>query len=393
MVNFNVVKAWSGMVAEPKALVMVGAATPTVRFADAVLPVPPFVEVTLPVVFVYWPEATPVTVTLNWHWLLAAIVAPLSAIPVGVVVVRVPPQTVAEAFATASPAGKLSVKATPVSATALAAGLAMVKVNEVVEFSVIDAGLKAFAITGGATTLMLAEAVPPVPPSFEVTLPVTLFLSPALVPVTFTENVHEVFAANVAPARLITLPPAVAVMVPPPQLPVRPLGFDTTSPVGNASLNATPVKAVVVFGFWMVKLKEVKPFSGMLAAPNALLITGAAATLMLAVAVLLVPASLVAVTLLFLVPVVVPWTLRDTVQDPPAGILPPARLADDAPAVAVAVPPQVLLRLGVGATTRPAGKLSVNARPVAAAPVFGFWMVKVREVTPFSGICAAPNAF
>ena len=56
----------------------------------------------------------------------------------------------------------------------------------------------------------------------------------------------------------------------------------------------------------MVKLKEVEPFSGMLAAPKALLITGAAATLMLAVAVLLVPASLVAVTLLFLVPVVVP---------------------------------------------------------------------------------------
>ena len=52
MVNFNVVKAWSGIVADPKALVMVGAATPTVRFADAVLPVPPFVEVTLPVVFV-----------------------------------------------------------------------------------------------------------------------------------------------------------------------------------------------------------------------------------------------------------------------------------------------------------------------------------------------------
>jgi len=237
---------------------------------------------------------------------LAAIVAPLSAIPVGAVVVSVPPQTVAEALATVSPAGKLSVNATPVSATALADGLVMVNVNEVVEFNVIDAGLNTFAMTGGATTLMLAEAVPPVPPSLEVTAPVTLFLSPAVVPVTFTENVHELFAASVAPARLITLLPAAAVIVPPPQLPLRPFGFDTTSPAGKLSVNPTPVNAVVVFGFWMVKLNEVEPFSGILAAPKALLITGAAATLMLAVAVLLVPASLVAVTLLFLVPVVVP---------------------------------------------------------------------------------------
>ena len=189
------------------------------------------------------------TVTLNWHWLLAAIVAPLSAIPVGAVVVSVPPQTVAEALATVSPAGKLSVNATPVSATALADGLVMVNVNEVVEFKVIDAGLNTFAITGGATTLMLAEAVPPVPPSLEVTALVTLFLSPAVVPVTFTENVHELLAANVAPDKLITLLPEVAVIVPPPQIPVRPLGADTTRPGGRVSVNPTPVNAVVVFGF------------------------------------------------------------------------------------------------------------------------------------------------
>jgi len=85
--------------------------------------------------------------------------------------------------------------------------------------------------------------------------------------------------------------------------------------------------------------------------------------------------------------------LSDTVQDPLAAILPPVRLTEDAPAVAVAVPPQLLLRFGVGATTRPAGKLSVNARPVAADPALGFWMVMVREVTPFSGMLAAPNAF
>jgi hypothetical protein len=35
----------------------------TVRFAEAVFPVPPFVEVTAPLVFVYKPEVVPVTFT------------------------------------------------------------------------------------------------------------------------------------------------------------------------------------------------------------------------------------------------------------------------------------------------------------------------------------------
>ena len=52
--------------AAPNALEMLGG-MPTERFAVAVLPVPPFVEVTFPVVFVYCPGAAPVTVTLNWH--------------------------------------------------------------------------------------------------------------------------------------------------------------------------------------------------------------------------------------------------------------------------------------------------------------------------------------
>ena len=57
-------------------------------------------------------------------------------------------------------------------------------------------GLNALAIDGGATTLTLAEAVPPVPPSVEVTLPVVLFCCPAAMPVTFTENVQEVLCAK-----------------------------------------------------------------------------------------------------------------------------------------------------------------------------------------------------
>jgi len=176
----------------------------TVRFAEAVLPVPPLVEVTFPVVLVNWPAAAPVTVTLNWHWLFTAMVAPVNAISVGEVVVNVPPQTVAEALATVKPVGSVSVKATPVSGSTFAAGLVIVKVSEVVAFSAILLGLNTLAIDGGASTFTLAEAVPPVPPSVEVTLPVVLLCNPAAIPVTFTEKVQELLAAIDAPLRLIT---------------------------------------------------------------------------------------------------------------------------------------------------------------------------------------------
>src|SRR5436309_9108023 len=197
MVKVSEVVPFSGMLAAPKALVMVGGVA-TVRFAEAVLPVPPLVELTLPVVLVYCPEAAPVTVTLNWHWLFTAIDAPVNAIPVGEVVVSVPPQTVADALATVSPVGRVSVNATPVSATVLAAGLVMVKVNDVVAFSAIVFGLKTLAIEGGATTVNTAVLlVAPVPPSVEVIVLVVLTASPAAMPFTVTEYVHELFAATV----------------------------------------------------------------------------------------------------------------------------------------------------------------------------------------------------
>ena len=242
MVKVSEVVPFSGIVLAPNCLVMDGGEA-TVKSAVAVLPVPPLVEVTFPVVLVYCPEAAPVTVTLNWHWPFTAMVAPVKAIPVGAVVVSVPPQTVAEAFATVSPVGSVSVKATPVSGSTFAAGFVIVKVSEVVAFTAIVEGLNTLAIDGGASTLTLAVAVPPVPPSVEVTLPVVLVCNPAAVPVTFTENVHEPLAAIVPPLRLIEFVPATAVIVPAPQVPVRPFGVEMTRPAGNVSLNATPVSA------------------------------------------------------------------------------------------------------------------------------------------------------
>ena len=63
------------------------------------------------------------------------------------------------------------------------------------------------------------------------------------------------------------------------------------------------------------------------------------------------------------------------------------------PAVAVAVPPHVLVKPGVVATTSPAGRLSTKARPLSAVLTFGFWIEKTSVVEPFNGMVAAPNAF
>jgi hypothetical protein len=73
--------------------------------------------------------------------------------------------------------------------------------------------------------------------------------------------------------------------------------------------------------------------------------------------------------------------------------LAPERLTDPDPPTAVAVPPHVLLKFGVAATTSPAGRLSVNAIPVRERFVFGLLMVNVRLVVPFKGTEAAPKTF
>ena len=162
----------------------------TWRFAVAVLPVPPSLEVTAPVVLVYAPAAAPVTVTLNWHVPLAATVAPVREIPVGAVVVSVPPHTVLVLLVTVSPVGSVSVNATPVSDIVLGDGLMIVNCNELVVFSAICAGLKILLMLGGATTVRLADAVFPVPPLVELTFPVVFVYAPAVAPVTVTLNWH-----------------------------------------------------------------------------------------------------------------------------------------------------------------------------------------------------------
>jgi hypothetical protein len=285
------------------------------------------------------------------------------------------------------------VKATPLSALAVF-GLVMVKLKLVVPFSGMLAAPKALLIVGAATTVRLAVLLAaPVPPSVELTAPVVLSFVPAVVPVTSTENVHDEPAAgdavSVPPDRLILPLPATAVIVPLPQEPVTLGVAATTRPEGRLSVNATPLRAMKVFGLVMVKLTEVVPFSGMLAAPNALLMVGGAATVKLAEAVLPVPplVELTAPVVFVYWPAVVPVTFTTSVQLAFTAILPPVRLMLVDPATAVAVPPHVFDRPFGVETTKPVGKVSVNATPVSATVLAaGLVMVKVSVVVPFRAI-------
>jgi len=304
---------------------------------------------------------------------LVAIVAPVSAMPVGAVVVSVPPHTVADAFATVKPVGNVSVNATPVNASTFAAGLVIVKVNEVVAFSAIVFGLNTLAIDGGASTFTLADAVPPVPPSVEVTLLVALFCCPAAMPVTFTTIVHAAVAARLPPLSVIVFVFWVAVTAPL-QSPTRPFGVEIIRPAGRTSVKPIPV-SVDALGLVMVKVRDVEPFNGILAAPKALLNVGGATTVICAV-LLVVPPPLsvaeIAPVVLLLEPTPVPWTSTEIVQDPLAAKTPEDKLMVPVPPVAVTEPPQLLVTFGVEATSRPAGKLSLNEIPLKSVPAFGF---------------------
>lgn len=172
------------------------------------------------------------------------------------------------------------------------------------------------------------------------------------------------------PLRTTELLPAVGVNVPPPQPEEDAFGgVLTTRPAGKASVSPTPARGtapVAVLAILMVK--------GYLPAdstPNALLtVTGVAkATVSVAEAALVFAAFGAEVNaptgrVFVYVPKVLLVTLTLIVQIPPfATMVPPLRATELLPAVAVSVaPPQPESdALGVGAITRPGGKVSVSA--------------------------------
>src|SRR5258708_70850 len=157
----------------------------------------------------------------------------------------------------------------------------MVKLSVVVPCSGMVAAPNALLRTAGEVTVSEALDVLPVPPSVEVTVTL-LFFTPAVVLVISTETVHEAFAASVPPDKLTDVAFATAVVVPP-QVLFAFGGLARINPAGRISVNAIPVRSTFVFGFWMVKVKVVKPPIGCKGALNDLVIVGGAATVSVAV--------------------------------------------------------------------------------------------------------------
>jgi hypothetical protein len=98
---------------------------------------------------------------------------------------------------------------------------------------------------------------------------------------------------------------------------------------------------------------------------------------------------------LFFTPTVVPVTFTVIAQVVPGvAMLPPVRLMLPEPAVAVTVPPQLLVSPFGVATTNPAGNVSVKATPVSVT-VFadGFVIANVNAVVPLSTTVVGLKAF
>ena len=151
-----IVVLWPAQIVAVPETTAVGGGT-TVSTAVAVPPVPPSVEATFPVTFVLSPLVVPVTTTLTEQEAPGDAIAP----PERVMVVapaagpKVPPQVfVADGVAaTASPAGKASVTPIPVNPVGLVPGFVIVIVKVDGWFRRTVAGVKLFAIVGGATTV------------------------------------------------------------------------------------------------------------------------------------------------------------------------------------------------------------------------------------------------
>jgi hypothetical protein len=184
----------------------------------------------------------------------------------------VPPQVELSRMVPRIPVGRLSTMPTLVSAMPFELVRVIVTV-EALPKGIVE-GLNDLPADGGATIVRPAIDVLPVPPLVEVTV-TELDAATAVIPFTFTEKVQVAPPVSVAPDRVMEVAPAVAVMVPPPQEPVRLFGVETTKPGGSVSVKATPVRLSTAFGFVMVKLRLVLPPSGMVGAPNVFLMLGA----------------------------------------------------------------------------------------------------------------------
>jgi hypothetical protein len=249
-----------------------GAGATTDKVSDALLPAPPFVEETAPLVFAYIPTLEPVISTVTVQVLPAATVPPLKlTLLTPAPAVSMPPHVfvVLAGVVLITPPGYVSEKAIPVRAL-FKFGLVMVKVSVEVPLVRIGFGANNFTMLGGFKTVSDAVAIPVepvfVPPFVEETNPLTFGYVPAAVPIILILTVHELFAGMVAPVgdpNVRFVAPAVGAQVGvPPQVVVAIGVAATCRPVGNASVKVTPVKAME-FELESVKVRVEVPLTAM----------------------------------------------------------------------------------------------------------------------------------
>ena len=308
--------------------------------------------------------------------------------------------------ATRKPVGRLSVKFTPVRLVFESVlGLVIVNVSEGVSPIFADSLPKTLLIDGGATTTMLAvlEALP-VPPSVELMTEVVLSLEPRFVPYTRTLTVQVAFARMVPLLKVKLVAPEEGPKVGLPQPTVLTVGVvQTARPDGRASVNATPVRVVLVFGFTTKKVSVVKVVvNGILGTAKALLIVGGATTVNKAVLEVvpgLLSVEVITPVVLDKIARVVPLTLTDTVQDVLRSKDTPSIPRLVAPATGTGLnfaeaPQSVAMELAAGglAISIPVGKLSPKVIPLKSVVVFRLRIVKVSVVLPLIGMAATANA-
>lgn len=110
-------------------------------------------------------------------------------------------------------------------------------------------------------------------------------------------KVQELPAAIDAPDKLTVPEPAVAVIVPPPQFPLSPLGAATMRLAGKGSVKPTPVKAPgLAAGLVIVNVRAEFVFGAITLGVNDLAIEGGPSTSTVAVAVPPFPPSLAPIT-------------------------------------------------------------------------------------------------
>lgn len=262
----------------------------------------------------------------------------------------------------------------------------MVRVD--VPFGATVVGENAFVMVGGAKTFNVAEAVRPVPPSVELTAPVVLAFAPAVVPRTLTLIVQLLPAVAIAPpVKPMLVAPIVGAKVPPQEFDET-SGLETSRPAGKVSLMAIPVSPPgLPAGLVMTMLSVDWPLSGTPVGTKTFDTVGGAKTLIVAFAVRPLPDSveLTLPVVFSLAPAVVPLTATLIEQAPLDVSEPPLKLIAVLPAVGANVPPQVFVAPGVAATSKPAGKLSVIAKPVSVN-AFGLVKLIVSVDVPLTGM-------